>query len=318
MYTYCWSWHSVQSYQAKDQMPENKDVQRWEREQGITPGEDIRVRGRVEGPEPSVLVGIPAYNEATTVSNVVTEAQRYADEVLVVDDGSEDATGERARTAGATLINHRANRGYGAALRSIFEYASERKVDHLVVLDADGQHTVEDIPALIAAQQRSDAEIVIGSRFKKEHQSEIPVYRWFGITVINSLTNLGLRLGYSFPAVSDTQCGFRAYQRNAIDTIARSPDIGTGMGAGLDILFHAAQENYNIEEVSTAVDYDIEQTSTLNPLTHGLELVKALITAVVREPPVRTRGMIAMSFIVITGTVLGVLHYLRQSRAGVS
>lgn len=224
----------------------------------------------------TVLVGVPAYNEAQSIASVVANAKTYADEVLVVDDGSDDETKERALEAGAKVATHETNMGYGATLRTIFQFAYVMDVDHLVTLDGDGQHDPGDIPKLVEAQRTSGADIVIGSRFADGADTDIPTYRRVGLAVVNALTNAGLRLRYSSPGVSDTQSGFRAYQRSAIETIVEADEIGTGMGASLDILFEAAREGNEIEEVPTTINYDIEDPSSQSPIVHGLGLLLAI------------------------------------------
>jgi glycosyltransferase involved in cell wall biosynthesis len=129
------------------------------------------------------MVGIPAYNEERTIAAVVDSASTHVDDVLVVDDGSDDETGERARRAGATVIVHEHNQGYGATLRTIFHRAHAANVDQLVILDGDGQHDAADIPKLVAAQQSTRAELVIGSRFAGGSNTGIPAYRRFGLAV---------------------------------------------------------------------------------------------------------------------------------------
>lgn len=252
-------------------------------------------------PEQSVLVGIPAYNEAATIREVVTATREHADEVLVVDDGSEDGTCDLARSAGATLLVHEQNRGYGATLKTIFQYAHESGAAHLVILDADGQHDTGDIPDLVRTQRETGAEIVTGSRFQAGSR-EMPRYRLVGLTVINLLTNLALRIGYSYPMVSDTQSGLRAYGPDAIETMATAPDIGSGMGASLDILFKAAQEGYDIAEIPTRINYDVENASTRNPVLQGIDLVTSLFVAVSRDRPIRMAS--AGTFCVLTGGVV--------------
>lgn len=241
----------------------------------------------IDQSEPFVLVGIPAYNEAATIAPIVTAARRHADMVLVVDDGSTDATRERARGAGATVVSHETNQGYGATLGTIFQYADRAETDHLVILDADGQHDAGDVPDLVRTQQETGAELVTGSRFTGESSTEMPRYRRFGLAIINLLTNLSLRIGYSYPSVSDSQCGFRAYNRDAIETMAETREIDTGMGASLDILFQSAREGYDIVEVPTRVDYEVEDASTQNPVMHGFGLLKSLFFSVLHDRPVR-------------------------------
>ncbi|MFC6721133.1 glycosyltransferase family 2 protein [Natrialbaceae archaeon GCM10025896] len=98
----------------------------------------------------------------------------HADEVLVVDDGSVDETRQQARTAGAMVLSHDENQGYGATLGTIFEYASHCNAAHLVIIDADGQHDVTDIPDLIRTQQETGVEIVTGSRFSGGFEKRDP------------------------------------------------------------------------------------------------------------------------------------------------
>ncbi len=259
---------------------------------------------QVQSPSPGVLVGIPAYNEAATVADVVTTAQKHADEVLVVDDGSDDATVEQAEQAGARVAPHEQNKGYGESLGTIFRYAYVRDAEHLVLLDADGQHEEDDIPDLVQAQRETGAQVVIGSRFKGTQPPDMPAYRRLGLAVINLLVGLGLRVGYSYQSVSDTQCGFRAYDSEAVATLANTADIGSGMGASLDVLFKAAQEGYDVAEVPTEVDYDVDDASTRHPVRHGVNVLLSLFLAIARDRPVRAGLMAAFALVLGGGSVL--------------
>lgn len=259
---------------------------------------------RVERPSSTVLIGIPAYNEAKSIAGVVADAMAHADEVLVVDDGSDDATSERAREAGATVITHETNMGYGAALGTIFRHAYTTDVDHLVTVDGDGQHDPKDISKLIGTQRSSGADIVIGSRFVDGVGADIPVYRRVGLAVVNTLTNLGLWLRYSSSGVSDTQSGFRAYGRGAIETMVMADEIGTGMGASLDILFHAAREGDEIEEVSTTIRYDIDDPSTQSPVAHGLGLLVAIFFEVVPRRARRVGAGVSLTVVLLSMLVV--------------
>ncbi|WP_336135440.1 glycosyltransferase family 2 protein [Natronomonas amylolytica] len=276
----------------------------------IHDGDAERAESPSERPLPSVatestvLVGVPAYNEAQSIASVVANAKAYADDVLVVDDGSDDDTRERALDAGAKVATHETNMGYGATLGTIFQYAYAMDVDHLVTIDGDGQHDPGDIPKLVEAQQSSGADIVIGSRFADGADTDIPTYRRAGLAVVNALTNAGLRLRYSSPGVSDTQSGFRTYRRSAIEAIVLADDIGTGMGASLDILFQAAREGNDIEEVPTTIDYDIDDPSSQSPLVHGLGLLQAIFLEVVPGRPRRIGAGIALTVVLLATFVL--------------
>jgi len=239
---------------------------------------------------PHVIVAIPAFNAVGTIADVVDRASAYADLVLVVDDGSEDGTGEAAREAGATVVEHRRNRGYGGALKTAFREADRLGADHLVVLDADGQHDPTDVPRLVEAQKQSGAEIVVGSRYMPESRTELPMVRRIGLGVINGLTNLSLGRLRPSRFIRDTQSGFRAYDRDAIASLASDPDIGDRMGASTDIIYHAHRERYRVTEVGTTIRYDVEHSSTLNPFVHGYDLVRNIAHTLTVVHPFKTLG----------------------------
>lgn len=248
-------------------------------------------RGRYRAESPRVVAGIPAYNEGGTVASVVEDVTEYVDSVVVVDDGSEDETAARAASAGAKVIRHDQNRGYGAALRSIFEFAHRQEADCLVIVDADGQHDAADVPKLIGIQQSTDADVVIGSRFLGETGSTTPLYRRLGITVINVLTNASLGRLASAEYISDTQSGFRVYGPNAVETLADDIDIGDSMSASVDIIFQSDRHGLVIEEAPTTVDYDVENANSQNPLTHGFAVVANILVRARRERPLVLQGI---------------------------
>ncbi|ACV46227.1 MULTISPECIES: glycosyltransferase family 2 protein [Halomicrobium] len=255
---------------------------------------ELRQDGHVDTGEattPECLVAIPAYNEAGTIGDVVGDCQAVADEVLVIDDGSDDETAVRAESAGATVVEHAQNQGYGAALQTAFEEADVRKADHLVIIDADGQHDPADIPQLIEAQQESGAELAIGSRFTGDGDTDAPLYRRLGLGVVNALTNLSMGVIRPRSRVRDTQSGFRAYDRTAIESLAVSDEIGDRMSASTDILYHAQHNDFDIEEVGTTITYEVEDASSHNPLDHGLTLVKNILFTIERKRPMTVLGV---------------------------
>lgn len=232
-----------------------------------------------------VLVAIPAYNEASTIGDVVERAREHADRVLVVDDGSDDDTADSAAAAGALVSEHRRNRGYGAALKTAFTTTQRLGASHLVVLDGDGQHDPTDVPRLIEAQRETAAALVIGSRFVDDAASDLPLYRRVGLMTINFLTNLSMGVVRADSRVSDTQSGFRAYDPAAITTLAEDTSIGDWMSASTDILYHAHQYDYDIAEVPIEVSYDVENPSTHAPVSHGVALVRNILKTIERERP---------------------------------
>jgi glycosyltransferase involved in cell wall biosynthesis len=238
-----------------------------------------------------VLIGIPAYNEGGSIGDVVQTARTYASEVLVVDDGSDDGTADAAERAGATVVCHERNRGYGATLKTIFEEAHRRRTDHLVVLDGDGQHEPSDIPHLLDRQRETGDQIVIGSRFVDDTDGEVPFVRRIGLSVVNTLTNLSLGILHPRSRIRDTQSGFRAYDRAAIESLATEAPLSDRMGASTDILYHAHAKGYDITEVSTTVYYDVEDGSTHDPLSHGIVLLHNIVRTVESRRPMTVLGI---------------------------
>lgn len=269
-----------------------------------TPPPDASVGGT--GSTAGVMVGIPAYNESDSIAEVVAAAKRHADAVVVVDDGSDDETVVRALEAGVTVVTHDANRGYGATLQTIFRHALVADVDHLVTLDGDGQHDPADIPKLVGELRAGDADIVVGSRFVDGSETRLPAYRRVGLAVVNWLTNAGIRLRYSATTAMDTQSGFRAYSREATEAVVRNGDLGAGMGASLDLLFHAAREGLEVEEVATTVDYDIDDPSTQNPIAHGLVLCRSIFREAV---PARIAQLAVVSVVALLVSLVAVGTY---------
>lgn len=237
-----------------------------------------------------IIVGIPAYNEETTIYDVVTDVTEYADIVIVVDDGSDDDTAEIARNAGAIVVEHESNGGYGKALKTLFSEANDRNADSLVVIDADGQHDAADIPRL-CEQLNNEFDIVIGSRFTNDGKTNAPIYRRIGLTVVNMLTNISMGVIRPSSMVQDTQSGFRAYSEDVLQTLATDDDIGDRMNASTDILYHAHQHDYEIEEVGTTIKYDGEAKSTRHPLSHGFMLVQNILNTVERKRPMTVLGV---------------------------
>ena len=111
------------------------------------------------------IAAIPCYNEGLAIGSVVLKARRHVDEVLVVDDGSTDDTAAVAKAAGAVVVAHEENKGYGAAIRSCFNYAKQQNADIMVILDGDGQHDPSKVPDFVHALTTNGADVV--SNFRK-------------------------------------------------------------------------------------------------------------------------------------------------------
>lgn len=214
------------------------------------------------------IAAMPAYNEEGSIARMVLGCKKYVDHVIVVDDGSSDATAELAASAGAHVVRHELNAGYGVALRTCFETAREMGADRMVIIDADGQHDPKEIPQVLQPLDRG-VDLVIGSRFCNGNGREIPAYRKVGMKVLDITTNFlgGL-------SVTDTQSGFRAYGKRAIDCICIDDD---GMSAGSEILLQAKDNRLKVEEVEIHCSYAVERASTENPVSHGIKVLLYLL-----------------------------------------
>ena len=216
--------------------------------------------------ELGVMIGLPAYNEEVGIGSVVLAAAPFADEVVVVDDGSTDRTVEVAHSAGATVVEHGVNRGKGGAVKTLLEIAEERDAEALVLLDADGQHVPGDIPDVVRPITEGDADIVIGSRYlDSDKGDETPLYRRFGQRVLDVLTT-----GRSGLNLTDTQSGFRAFSPAAISALELSTD---GIGVETEMIRDANTKELDVVEVPIDVRYEGIDGQTYNPLHHGLTVV---------------------------------------------
>jgi glycosyltransferase involved in cell wall biosynthesis len=165
------------------------------------------------------LAVIPAYNEAATVAGVVRAIQEKAPEfdIVVVDDGSTDATAARAELTGAGLVRLPFNVGVGGAVQAGFVYAQEQGYAYMAQVDGDGQHDPQELRKLVAAMAAEPSlDMVCGSRFITDMKYPAPVSRRTGIHIFAFLLSriVGQR-------VSDPTSGFRLYNRRAIELFAR-------------------------------------------------------------------------------------------------
>jgi dolichol-phosphate mannosyltransferase len=161
------------------------------------------------------LTALPVYNEVTHVDAVLDEVLRYGSDVLVVDDGSTDGTSDLlARRQDVQVITHPRNRGYGAGLKSAFEFALRRKYDVLVTIDCDGQHEPQRIPEFVAATVH--APVVSGSRYLQHFASDsLPPADRRKINM-QLTAELNRRLGLK---LTDAFCGFKAYRAEALEKL---------------------------------------------------------------------------------------------------
>lgn len=188
---------------------------------------------------------VPAFNEARSIGAVVAGVLPFAGEVIVVDDGSEDATADVARAAGATVIRHESNRGKGRALRSGIARAMESQDwTHLLTMDGDLQHLPHEVPILLRVAGETGADLVLGER--TFGRAAMPAARYHA----NRIGSRALSAFLGVP-VRDTQCGFRLFRAGMIRRLAL-----------------------------TATGYEIETEMLIKVRRHGGRIVSAPVTAV--------------------------------------
>ena len=247
-----------------------------------------------ESPHPKIIVGMPAYNEEKYIGSMALRARQYADEVIVIDDGSADHTAQIAKLAGATVIRHAGNEGYGATIQDILAEARKRNADILVILDADSQHNPDEIPHLVQAIAEG-SDVVIGSR---EMQSNtIPRYRRIGQRILSTLTFVASRR-----KLSDTESGFRAYSSKAIAGLKLKEK---GMAISSEIVSAAIGKGLKVTEIPISVTYT-EDGSTMNPVSHGLGVLNRIMVMISERRPLLVFGTIG-TICIILGIVIGVL-----------
>ena len=253
--------------------------------------------------KPKIIAGMPAYNEGKYIGTLVLNTRQYVDEVIVVDDGSSDNTAEIARLAGADVIRHRKNKGYGAAIQSIIAEAKKRDPDILVVLDADDQHSPQEIPHLIKPIQQEGCDFVIGSR--EEQKDNIPFYRRIGQKVI--LRSISL---LSKNRLTDSECGFRAFSRKAISTLKLKEN---GMAVSAETVAEATSRDLKVAEVPVSVTYS-KDSSTHNPVRHGLGVFTRILVMISERRPLFFFGM-AGTILIVLGVIAGVrvIHLFSDS-----
>lgn len=204
--------------------------------------------GTQDAGRPAVSLIIPANNEAETIGAVVAGALPQVDQVLVVDDGSDDDTAGQARAAGAEVLSHQGRMGKGAALRSGLQALLPDAKGYLLFMDGDGQHDPADIPAMLEPlERRPRPDVVLGCRLRPETRGTIPGVRYatnlFGKFVLSRITGLD---------VGDSQTGFRlicAHRLREIELESNGFEIET------EILLKLCARRIDLVNVPVSISY---------------------------------------------------------------
>ncbi len=217
------------------------------------------------GDRSRVAAVIPAYQEENHVAEVARRARAQLEHVLVVDDGSTDATAERARRAGVDVIVHPQNRGKGESIKTGMRYWLDRGIDYVVLLDADGQHLPEEIVRFIDAAGQNNVKIFVGTRMNDV--TSMPLVR----RVVNRYMSdkISRACGQHIP---DTQCGFRMLHRDVI------PELLGGTNRfdyETETLIIASRNGHRIAAVPITTVYS-DEVSSIHPLRDTLRFFKLM------------------------------------------
>ncbi|MEM3126730.1 MAG: glycosyltransferase family 2 protein [Candidatus Woesearchaeota archaeon] len=208
------------------------------------------------------IVVIPAHNEATRIKEVLKAVKKIVKDVIVVDDGSQDNTASVAQEAKVIVLRHITNLGKGAALKTGCDYAIQKGAENIIVMDADGQHRAKDIPRFLNALKSND--VVFGTR---KGTKKMPVLLRIGNWGLNTIT----RIFYGIK-IHDTQCGFRAFTRDAYKKIrweAQNYDMESEMIA------RAGKAKLKYAEIPIETIYldKYKGTTVLDGIKIGLKLI---------------------------------------------
>src|ERR671932_2046791 len=245
-----------------------------------------------------VVAIIPAFNEERNVGSVVLRLRHVLDSVIVVNDGSHDATEEIARLAGAQVFGHVGNRGYGAAIRTGLAAAQKLDPRAVVLMDADGQHRVEDVLDLVRPVLEDEADVAVGSRFV-DNRTQVPRMRKVAQHGLTWLSNVG-----SGVKLTDSQSGMRAFGPRALDALLLS---STSMAAASEMQFLASDARLRVCEVPIEIRYFGEVKR--NPIGHGLDVLNGILRLVSLRRPLLFFGLPGLLLVMLgVALALGVIQ----------
>jgi glycosyltransferase involved in cell wall biosynthesis len=211
---------------------------------------------------------VPAFNEAAVIGPGVRDLRNRFANVVVVDDGSADATASAAFAAGAVVLQHALNAGQGAALQTGIDYALANGATYVATFDADGQHRVEDLVAMLAALQGGSHDIVLGSRFLG-HAEGLPFVRRLVLKAAVLFTNLttGLRL-------TDAHNGLRVMTARAARRLQIRQD---GMAHASELIEQVGRLGLRYAEVSVTITYSEYSQAKGQRLSNSLLILRDLV-----------------------------------------
>jgi hypothetical protein len=186
---------------------------------------------------------IPAYNEEKNIVSVIEDIRKYhSGDIVVIDDGSQDVTSSLAREAGAFVIRHPFNMGYGVALQTGYKYAVEKNYDILLQIDGDGQHSAKFIPELFSQVESADCDVAIGSRFLSESQYRAGFLKSIGIKLFRKIILL-----ITGEKITDPTSGYQCLNRSVFEFFTNDTFPCDYPDANVFIMLH--RSGFKIKEI---------------------------------------------------------------------
>jgi polyprenyl-phospho-N-acetylgalactosaminyl synthase len=213
-----------------------------------------------------VWIVIPAFNEASVIGDVIADVRSVFGNVVCVDDGSRDDTGERALRAGAHVVRHPVNLGQGAAIQTGVEYA--RRMPGAAVFatfDADGQHRVKDVVRMIDRLTAENLDIVVGTRFAESAPKQMPLLRRLLFPLIAKLSPASRKLG-----LTDAHNGLRVFDRTVADGLNLTMN---GMAHASEFVSLIVENHWRAAEEPVEILYTDYSMSKGQPLVNGVNIV---------------------------------------------
>lgn len=201
------------------------------------------------------LIIIPAFNEEKQIASVIEGIRKYSDaDIVLIDDGSEDRTPEIAREAGAFVIHHPFNMGYGTALQTGYKYALENNYEYLLQIDGDGQHNPRYIPQLLEKVENHECDVVIGSRFLKDNQYKTGIMKLIGIQMFRLIIRM-----ITGENITDPTSGYQCMNRFVFNYFTEDTFPCDYPDANIIIMLH--RRGYKIKEIPVIMNPNPEGRS---------------------------------------------------------
>ena len=215
---------------------------------------------------PDVWLIVPCYNEGQVIEEVVRHARQTFPNIVCVDDGSKDNSADGIRAGGAHLVQHPVNLGQGAAVQTGIEYARKQPgAKYFVTFDADGQHRVEDVLAMLERLRSEDVDIVVGTRFRGDVQESVPLIKRFVLKTVVLLSPRTRKLG-----LTDAHNGLRVFNKKVADEMNITLN---GMGHASEIVELIAVRKWRVTEEPVTILYTEYSMSKGQSLINGVNIL---------------------------------------------